>query len=275
MSTEFVPVLLGADINAYSMARAFHEAYGVKSIVFGMFAASVCAGSKIIDYRVRENNDRVDKVLENVTEVAREHPDKKILVLGCGDNYLNAISANLPHYPENVIAPYVDLATLEGLIHKEKFYDLCDKYGIDHPATVVYHKGMGHDFTLPFDGPFVVKPAESDTYWKHPFPTQKKAYVLQTREEVDQVIDQIYDAGKSCELTITKNRHLWWVIPPKVAYDYVNPKYHEEMKALQAHNAVVNPLFYHKDNGLIHKLRILKGQRRYVGWYASCMEKVR
>ena len=74
-----------------------------------MFPASVCAGSRIIDYRVREHNDRVDKVLENVTEVAKEFPDKKILVLGCGDNYLNAISANLPNYPENVIAPYVNL----------------------------------------------------------------------------------------------------------------------------------------------------------------------
>ena len=87
MAIEFVPVLLGSDINAYSMARAFHEAYGVKTIVYGMFPASVCAGSRIIDYRVREHNDRVDKVLENVTEVAREFPDKKILVLGCGDNY--------------------------------------------------------------------------------------------------------------------------------------------------------------------------------------------
>lgn len=84
MAIEFVPVLLGSDINAYSMARAFHEAYGVKTIVYGMFPASVCAGSRIIDYRVREHNDRVDKVLENVTEVAREFPDKKILVLGWG-----------------------------------------------------------------------------------------------------------------------------------------------------------------------------------------------
>ena len=41
----------------------------------------------------------MDKVLENVTEVALEFPDKKIVVLGCGDNYLNAISANLPRYP--------------------------------------------------------------------------------------------------------------------------------------------------------------------------------
>ena len=361
------------------MARAFHEAYGVKTIVYGMFPASVCAGSRIIDYRVREHNDRVDKVLENVTEVAREFPDKKILVLGCGDNYLNAISANLPRYPENVIAPYVSLDMLETLIHKEKFYELCDRYGIDHPATVVYHKGMGHAFELPFDGPFVVKPAESDTYWKHPFPTQKKAYILQTRAEVDAVIDQIYGAGyedalilqdfipgddsfmrvvtnysgadgkvrlmcvghvlleehtghaignhaviitepepelceklrgfleaigfvgfsnfdikydqrdgkfkafeincrqgrsnyyvtgagynlakylvedviehKPCALTVTQNRHLWWVISPKVAYDYVNPRYHQEMRALERANAAVNPLFYRPDNGLMH-----------------------
>ena len=80
---------------------------------------------------------------------------------------------------------------------------------------------------------------------------------------------------KPCALTVTQNRHLWWVIPPKVAYDYVNPRYHQEMRALERANAAVNPLFYRPDNGLMHKLRILRGQHRYVGWYASCMEKVK
>lgn len=174
MAIEFVPVLLGSDINAYSMARAFHEAYGVKTIVYGMFPASVCAGSRIIDYRVREHNDRVDKVLENVTEVAREFPDKKILVLGCGDNYLNAISANLPRYPENVIAPYVSLDMLETLIHKEKFYELCDRYGIDHPATVVYHKGMGHAFELPLTAPSWSSPPSRTPTGSTPSPPRRR-----------------------------------------------------------------------------------------------------
>jgi D-aspartate ligase len=33
---DFIPVLLGSDINTYSMARAFHEAYKVKSKVIGI-----------------------------------------------------------------------------------------------------------------------------------------------------------------------------------------------------------------------------------------------
>lgn len=31
-SNEFVPVILGGDITAYSLARAFHEAYGIRPV---------------------------------------------------------------------------------------------------------------------------------------------------------------------------------------------------------------------------------------------------
>ena len=399
---NFQPLLFGGDINVYSVARAFHEAYGVRSIAFGKYPSFPCHGSAILDYRVCPDNESADAFRRNVRAVAQEFPDKTVLLLGCGDSYVQLAAHCKDQLPDNVAAPYIDGALLDTLINKEKFYQLCDRYGIDHPATVVYHKGMGHAFELPFDGPFVVKPAESDTYWKHPFPTQKKAYILQTRAEVDAVIDQIYGAGyedalilqdfipgddsfmrvvtnysgadgkvrlmcvghvlleehtghaignhaviitepepelceklrgfleaigfvgfsnfdikydqrdgkfkafeincrqgrsnyyvtgagynlakylvedviehKPCALTVTQNRHLWWVIPPKVAYDYVNPRYHQEMRALERANAAVNPLFYRPDNGLMHKLRILRGQHRYVGWYASCMEKVK
>ena len=400
MDQPFVPLLLGADINVYSMARAFHEAYGVKTVAYGMYPSGPCYGSAIIDYRVSERNDEPEIVLENVRHVAAEFPDKTILLLGCGDNYLTSIAANLPNYPANVVAPYVSLKQMEGLIHKERFYALCDQYGIDHPRTFVYQKSMGHDFTLPFPGPFAVKPAESATYWDHPFDTQKKAYILQTREEVDAVIDDIYGHGyedsliiqdfipggdenmrvltcysdgagkvrlmclghvlleehtrhgignhaviitepnaELCEtfrrfledirfvgfsnfdikfdprdgsykafeincrqgrsnyyvtgagynlarflvedrvfhqeqpLVVTENRHLWWAIPKKVAYDYIPKRLHPEMKALEKAGAAVNPLWYSADHALMHKLRVWRIQRRQYGWYASSMEK--
>ncbi len=72
MAIEFVPVLLGSDINAYSMARAFHEAYGVKSVAFGKYPAFPCQGSAILDYRVCPDNEDEGTFRRNVEAVARE-----------------------------------------------------------------------------------------------------------------------------------------------------------------------------------------------------------
>ena len=399
---NFQPLLFGGDINVYSVARAFHEAYGVRSIAFGKYPSFPCPGSAILDYRVCPDNESADAFRRNVRAVAQEFPDKTVLLLGCGDSYVQLAAHCKDQLPDNVAAPYIDGALLDTLINKEKFYQLCDRYGIDHPATFIYDKSMGHDFTLPFGPPYIAKPADSVAYWATGVHALAKVYVCQSWEELLAALDEVYAAGypdhmvlqefipgddtymrvltnysdrngqvklmclghvlleehsphgignhaviitehdealslkikamledlhftgfsnfdikydqrdgkykafeincrqgrsnyyvtgagynlakylvedviehKPCALTMTQNRHLWWVIPPKVAYDYVNPRYHQEMRALERANAAVNPLFYRPDNGLMHKLRILRGQHRYVGWYASCMEKVK
>ena len=399
---NFQPLLFGGDINVYSVARAFHEAYGVRSIAYGKYPSFPCHGSAIIDYRVCPDNESADAFRRNAKAVAEEFPDKTILLLGCGDSYVQLAAHCKDQLPANVVAPYIDGALLDTLINKEKFYQLCDRYGVDHPATFIYDKSMGHDFSLPFGPPYIAKPADSVAYWATGVHALAKVYICQTWEELLSALDQVYEAGypdhmvlqefipgddtymrvltnysdregkvklmclghvlleehsphgignhaviltehdeelslkikgmledlhftgfsnfdikydqrdgkykafeincrqgrsnyyvtgagynlakylvedriegRPCELTVTKTRHLWWVIPKQVAYDYVNPKYHEEMRALDQAGASVNPLFYGPDNGLMHKLRILRGQRRYVGWYASCMEKVK
>ncbi|HEX3029098.1 MAG TPA: hypothetical protein VHT34_07315 [Clostridia bacterium] len=47
---DFMPVLLGSDINTYSMARAFYEEYGIKSTVIGKTNTGPSCNSKIIDF---------------------------------------------------------------------------------------------------------------------------------------------------------------------------------------------------------------------------------
>ena len=44
------PVLLGADLNCYHVARAFHEAYGVRSKAFGRYPIGVTQYTRIIDF---------------------------------------------------------------------------------------------------------------------------------------------------------------------------------------------------------------------------------
>ncbi|MGI6029883.1 MAG: ATP-grasp domain-containing protein [Eubacteriales bacterium] len=191
----FVPLLFGGDINVYSVARAFHQAYGVRSTVWGKYPTGPCYRSAIIDYHVCEKNDDPDNFITHVREFAQAHLQEKVILLGCGDSYVDLCAHFLGQYPENVVAPYINGELMSTLIHKQRFYEMCDKYGIDYPTTFIYHREMGNDFTLPFDPPYICKPANSVMYWEYPFPTQKKVYKLDTREELEQTLKEIYDAG--------------------------------------------------------------------------------
>ena len=192
---SFQPLLFGGDINVYSVARAFHEAYGVKSIAYGKYYTFPCSHSSIIEYRTCRDNDDPAVFLKNVEKVCAEFADKTVLVIGCGDSYVQLAAHLKNQMPENAIAPYIDGDLLDSLINKERFYELCDQHGIDHPATFIYDKSMGHDFTLPWSGPYIAKPADSVAYWEHEFEGIKKVYICDTWEELLQALDAIYAAG--------------------------------------------------------------------------------
>lgn len=199
---EFVPFLLGSDINTYSVARAFYEAYKVKTYVFGKYMSGPSCFSKIVNYRSNPKMDTEEIFLKAVNAVAKRFRHKKIFVLGCGDNYVTLISRCKDKLPANVIAPYVDIALMECLVNKEKFYELCDKIGIDYPDTLIYKREMGMDFKVDFDYPVILKPSDSVDYFEHKFDGQNKVYKLKSREELAQTIETIYCAGYSGDLII-------------------------------------------------------------------------
>ncbi|WP_312355223.1 carboxylate--amine ligase [Aminipila sp.] len=195
MNDKFIPLLFAGDINVYSVARAFHEEYGIKPFVYGKYPTGPCYKSKIMHYSANPRADEQDTFLELVLGFANDHKDQEILLVGCGDSYVQLISANKDRLPENVIAPYIPIDMMNNLIHKEKFYDMCEKAGVDYPNTFVHKKELGHDFRLPFEAPFIIKPSNGIEYWRNPFATQKKVYKADTRQELDEILDDIYGAG--------------------------------------------------------------------------------
>ena len=48
---EIIPVLLGADLNCYTMARAFYEAFGAFSYAFGKTPLGATAHARFIRFR--------------------------------------------------------------------------------------------------------------------------------------------------------------------------------------------------------------------------------
>ena len=66
------PVLVGGDINCYSVARAYHEAYGVKSIAFGKMLLGATKDSNIIDFRIDPNMGNKDEFIKVLLKTADE-----------------------------------------------------------------------------------------------------------------------------------------------------------------------------------------------------------
>lgn len=199
---EFVPLLLGGDINTYSVARAFYEQYKVKTFIFGKYPSGPSYGSRLIEYTANEKIDTDEYFLQEVNAFANERPNKKIVLIGCGDSYVALISKHKKELKANIIAPYIDFELMDSLQQKERFYELCEKHGVAYPKTIVYRPEMGMDFACEFSYPVILKPSDSISYWEHPFATQNKIYKLDSREEMERVISQIYEAGYADALII-------------------------------------------------------------------------
>lgn len=199
---EFMPLLFGNDINVYSVARAFYERYGLKSKCYCKSLMSTCYKSKMIDLEEVKGLDTKEIFLDVVNRYAKKHQDKKILAIGCGDNYVKCLAANKNSFEDNVIAPYADYGFLEDLMDKEKFYELCEKHGIDYPNTYICTLENKDSLDIPFEAPYILKPANQVQYYIHKFEGQKKVFKLDTKEELLDAIKKTYDAGYTDHMII-------------------------------------------------------------------------
>lgn len=196
MKNSIQPVLLGGDINCYSVARAYHEAYGVTSIAIGKMELGATKDSKIIDFIVEPRISIAHTAIDVLFELAEEiiNQGKKPILIGCTDEYAEFIIDNKNILSQKFITPYIDKELKDQLIEKESFYKLCEEKGLDYPKTFIFSKGdTVSDFGFNF--PVIVKPSDSVLFWKHPFEGMKKAYIAYTPEEFKNITDSIY-SGK-------------------------------------------------------------------------------
>ena len=135
VSETILPVLIGADMNCYTLARAFHEAYGVRSYAFGRWAMGDTMYSRLVRFTAVPDIDSADTLLRTVTDFAAAHADKTLIVMGCTDDYASLLMDVRDKLPANCIAPYITPELRDKLVSKADFYALCDKYDIPYPKT--------------------------------------------------------------------------------------------------------------------------------------------
>ena len=219
---EFLPVILGSDINTYSVARAFYEEYQVKSVVIGKYKSGPSNGSLMINYIEDVNIDQDSTFLKRIHQLSKEYKNKKIILLGAGDNYINMITKNRKQLPENIIVPFIPYELMNNLQKKDYFYALSEEVGVDYPDTLLVSKEMGLNFEVPFEYPVILKSSESIHYWNYPFEGQEKVYIIQNREELNRTVEMIFNSGYPEKLIIQD------MIPGNDEYMYVLTSYSDQ-----------------------------------------------
>ena len=108
LKKDFIPVLIGGDMNCYTVARAIHEEYGKKSYAFGRFAAGDTMHSKIVETFQNPQLDQPEVLLQTIKDFAAKNPDTMHLVWGCADVYAELLRSH-----DDGVAEFLDLARVK------------------------------------------------------------------------------------------------------------------------------------------------------------------
>lgn len=200
---DLLPVLLGSDANVYGMARSFYMEYGVTSLAIGKGALAATANSKLVKMAVVEPNLEDDGVfVRTLTDFAKAHTGKTLVLVSCGDNYTGlmarARAALEPYYKFACPTPEL-VAELDT---KEFFYKACERHGLAYPRTFGCTSENYKAVELPFPFPCIIKASNSVAYWNCKFPHKKKVFVAYSKEEFDAITAAIYSSSYQDNLVL-------------------------------------------------------------------------
>ena len=191
---KFIPVLIGADIGTYSIARSFYEEYGIKSKTFSQEVLGAINNSKIIDMTTIPNLTK-EKLLEELKKFAKKTKKTKKILLACSEWYVDIIVLYKKELEKDYIIPYVNKNILDNIVRKDNFYKVCEQLDIDYPETIVVTKDNYKDVQIPWEYPIIAKNSDKNTWHYAEFPGKKKIFRIKSEEELRTVLDNVYSSS--------------------------------------------------------------------------------
>lgn len=94
---KFLPIIIGTDLNCYTMSISFHEEYGIKPIVVGKAPIPYTTGSTIIEkFYYTDKIDDTAFFIDYLKNLAKEYHQyyEDLLLIGTNDTYVTFIINN-------------------------------------------------------------------------------------------------------------------------------------------------------------------------------------
>ena len=206
-----VPVIVGGTFLAYSYVREFHRAYGItRCIVIIASKIKMLTTSRFTDCRIVSGAGEPEclcQALEAVAaELHAENPRFVPLALGCDDRHALIFAQNKERLEEaGIVVPCNDYDMLARISQKHAFYDLCEQLDIPYPKTWYFDCGENGPEALPVDEfpyPLVAKPSDTTQFQNTDVPHKRKAYEVDSPEEMTRIWSEIRSSAYDGELLV-------------------------------------------------------------------------
>ena len=200
---DYIVLIIGSDANAYYMARCYHEAYNDKAYVLAKSMLPYTHYSNILNLFYDDSIWNEEGFLKAIYQFKDKHPNKKILLISSNESYAQFISKNKKQLlKDNFIFNYPDIDIIESLMMKEKFYKTYQNSAIEIPTTYYFDCSTEKKFNKKMNYPVILKPSNVIMYNHLSFEGKNKIYKVETKEELDEIINKIIKSGYSDTLII-------------------------------------------------------------------------
>ncbi|MBR4910046.1 MAG: hypothetical protein IKZ47_01825 [Clostridia bacterium] len=190
---NFKALIIGSDINAYYLARCYHEFTGRKA---DMLALNTTGEKPFAYTRFTKihNREYVDNMweeqvfLEALDRYYEKNKGEKILLVSSNETYGEYIAKNQDALKDKFYFNYPSVELQRTLVNKELFYKTYAESVLDLPKTVYFD--CKNDTEIPDDlnYPIIVKPANVILFKHITFKGKRKIYRLKDKEQLEKVI---------------------------------------------------------------------------------------
>ena len=203
----FLPIVLGSDLNTYSIVREIHEEYGIKTAVATSMILLPCIESEIIKFYYKKNFSKDPKIFKEVLDqIYYDHKDshEKFIIFAPDDVMRTYLLTNVSKLDFKPIIPYAPIEVIRSLSNKNDFYEKISDLDLA-PQTFIANKDNYKELSYPEE--VFIKP-DNDVFYKSlDFPGQQKGYHSKSRAQSLEILQRIFDNGYTYNVLVQEFVH--------------------------------------------------------------------
>lgn len=193
-----VPVVVGGDIGAYALLRAFHDHTGTPGVVVARVHTRPFTDTRIAQQVIADVEDP-DALVAALLDIARQRTGQRLVLLSNADWYVETIVKRRAELEPHFEIPMCSTEVFDRVSSKERFQADCEALGIPVPRTVPVRFASGAPVA---DGdldaltyPVIGKASSSAEHHYVDYPGKLKVAHLESRAEVDDLLGRLAAAG--------------------------------------------------------------------------------